>query len=82
MRELARNTSKLVGDVHETGVPVVITRNGRPIAAIYPVDEAALEDFVLANAPAYVAAMREADDDLRLGLTRSLAEVLPEIEAG
>jgi len=79
IRELSRNTSKLINEVHATGKPVVVTRDGRPVAAIYSVDEDALEDFVLANAPEFVASMQQADDDLRLGRTRPAVDVFADI---
>ena len=60
VRELSRHVSRLVADVESTRAPVVVTRHGRPIALIVPVDAAALEDYVLATAPEFVQGVREA----------------------
>ncbi len=39
------------------------------------IDENELEDFVLSNAPEYVASMSQADEDLRDGNTLSIDDV-------
>jgi prevent-host-death family protein len=80
VRELARNASRLVDEVASTGRPVVITKHGRPVAAVVGIDPAALEDFVLANAPEYVTARRQADSDLRSGRTRTAADVFADLD--
>lgn len=61
IRELANNTSGVVEEVRRSGRPAFVTRHGRPVAVLYPLDEDALLDHVLANAPEYVADMRRAD---------------------
>lgn len=71
LRELGRSLSAVVREVRETGEPTVITEHGRPVALISPLNEDALEDFVLANAPAFVAGMAHADEELRAGETQS-----------
>ena len=76
IRDLQRNPSEVVGAVERSGRPAIVTRNGKPVAAIMAVDEEALEDFVLANAPEFVKAMREADAELASGETTTLAEYL------
>ena len=50
VRELARNTAAVIQQVEETRRPALITRNGRPAAALIPVDEATLEEWLLAQA--------------------------------
>ena len=74
MRELARSTSKVVGRVSRSKKPTFVTRSGHPIAVLMPIDEAALEDWVLANAPEFVESMREGDLDAKGGRTVTLAE--------
>ena len=49
--------------------PAIITRGGTPVAAVVPIDADALDDWILANAPAFVEGIRRADEDLRRGLT-------------
>lgn len=62
LRELANAASRVVADVAEGGRPVFVTRHGRPVAALVPVDDEALLDFVLDNAPEYVADIRRGDE--------------------
>lgn len=82
IRELQRRSSEIVAELERSRRPALVTRHGKPIAVLSPVDEDALEDFILANAPEYVASMDEADEDGRRGRTRSLSDVVAEIDAG
>jgi len=74
VRELARNTSKVIGDVARRKRPTIITRAGRPVAALIPIDADALEEWILANSPEFVRGMRKADQELRLGQTVGMVE--------
>ena len=76
MRELARSTSRVVDSVHRSGKAALVTRGGRPVVAVIPIDEAALEDWVLSQSPALVASLRTADADLRGGRAMSLDDFL------
>ena len=78
IRELQRNVSKVVDEVATTGRPALVTRHGRLMAALVPVAERDL-DFILANAPVFVGAAREADVDLRAGRARPADAVLAEL---
>lgn len=81
IRDLARQASQVIDEVEKTGKPVLITRYGKPVAALVPVDETDLEDWVLANAPGFVRAMRAADREIAAGEKgKPLDEVLTEIE--
>jgi len=64
VRELARNTAAVIQTVASSGRPALVTRNGRPVAALVPVDEAALEDWLLAGGPGFTSAAAEADADV------------------
>jgi prevent-host-death family protein len=70
LRELARNTASVIQGVQSSGRPALVTRNGRPVAALLPIDEAALEDWLLGKAPAATRVAAEADPDLAAGRTR------------
>jgi prevent-host-death family protein len=74
VRELARRASAIIDEIAAKKEPALITRRGRPIAYVLPVDSEQFEDFVLANAPEFVAGMAEADAELRAGETTSLTE--------
>lgn len=69
IRELANNASAVVDEVARSGRPALVTRHGKPVAAVVPVDEDDLLDWVLDNAPEYVRSMQEADEDLAAGRT-------------
>lgn len=81
IRDLSRNASRVIDQVSSTGSPMIVTKHGRPVAALVAVDPEALEDFVLATAPEYVAARRTADGDLAAGRTRPAAAVFDQIRS-
>jgi prevent-host-death family protein len=81
IRELQRRSSEIVDELERSRRPALVTRHGKPVAVLSPIDEDALEDFILANAPEYVASMTEADQDAREGRTRPLADVIAELDA-
>jgi prevent-host-death family protein len=80
IRELARNTSRVIEDVERSKKPALVTRHGRPAVAVVPIDQDELEDWILANAPEFVQGMKEAERELLEGRTFSLDEVMAEIE--
>ncbi len=81
VRELAQHASAVVADVEKTGQPTLVTRRGRPVAVLLPVNEDDFYDYVLARAPEYVRDMREADAAIARGeLGRPLDEVLSELD--
>jgi prevent-host-death family protein len=81
IRELSRQLSRSIEAVEETGRPLLITRHGKPVAAIVRIDAAELEEFILSNAPEFVDAMREADRDLAAGKTLSHEDLMAQIDA-
>lgn len=72
VRELARNTSKVIDDVAKRRKPTLVTRAGRPVVAMIPIDADALEDWILANSPEFVEGLRLADEELARGETKWL----------
>jgi prevent-host-death family protein len=56
IRTLSRETSRVIQEFEETGEPVILTREGKPIGALVPVDERQVEEMVLATAPEFQAA--------------------------
>lgn len=82
VRELADHASRVVDEVHRTGHAVIVTRRGRPIAAIHAIDEDAFYDYVLATAPEYVRDMRETEDRFARGESdsRPLSDVLTDLD--
>jgi len=82
IRELGRQVSSVVKEVETTKRPTFVTHRGTPVVVLLPVDTAELEDYVLANAPEYVASMAAADEAIEHGgPAASLADVIAEFEA-
>jgi len=78
IRQLSRETSKVIQKFEETGEPVIVTREGRPIGALMPVGQTELQDLVLATAPESLELHQQAKVDLVEGRTRSLADAAAE----
>jgi prevent-host-death family protein len=78
IRELSRDTSRVIKDFERTGEPVVVTREGRPIGALVPVDQEQFEDLVLATAPEFRRSRRRSEKAVKEGRTRSVREVARE----
>ncbi len=55
VRDLARNTTSVIQGVQSSGRPALVTRNGRPVVALIPINEVALEDWILTQAPDFMA---------------------------
>ncbi len=70
LRELARKTASVIQGVQSSGRPALVTRNGRPVVALIPIDEGALEDWLLERAPDITRAVADADSDLIAGRKR------------
>lgn len=82
IRELANQTKAVIEEVARSGRPALVTQRGKPVAALVPLDQEALEDWILANAPEYAASMVEADDELARGdRGRPLDDVLADLDA-
>lgn len=81
IRELGRQVSGVVDEVRTTGRPTFVTRRGTPVAVLLPLDAEQLEDYVLANAPEYVASMRAADESIDRGESGvALVDAIAEFE--
>lgn len=81
IRELSNNTSSVVEEVSRSGRPTLVTKNGKPIAALIAVDEEALLDYVLETSPEYVRSINLAQTEIALGdRGRDLEEVLAELD--
>lgn len=81
VRELARHASSIINDIEQNREPALVTRHGRPIVYMLPVDSEEFEDFVLSHAPRFVNGMATADAELVAGETVSLAEARTELES-
>jgi prevent-host-death family protein len=82
-REFRSNLSALLGAVADRREHVIVTRNGRPVAALVPIDEyEALEETAeLLSDPDTVAAIDEGVADLARGEVVALEDVVREMRA-
>jgi len=81
VRELKNRTSEILRAVREDGAEYLITRQGHPVAILLPVDEAELEDYVLATHPHFVELREQARQAIRRGefaTSRDLSSLLEE----
>ncbi len=61
LRELKINTSKVIKSLNKEDA--VITRNGKPAAALILLNEDLLDDYILAHHPAFLKEVDEAKDE-------------------
>jgi prevent-host-death family protein len=73
--ELKNRTNALLRQVRK-GEPVIITHRGKPAAAITPLGEDDLEDFVLQHSPKISKLLAEAEADRRAGRVTPLVDYL------
>ena len=64
LRELARNTASVLQELESSRRPALVTRNGKPVAALVPIDQTALEDWLLEHASFYTREVAAADPGL------------------
>jgi prevent-host-death family protein len=81
IRELARNASGVVNDVTTNKRAALITKHGKTVAAVVPIDEADLEDFVLSQLPGLAEELATAQAAHRAGKTIPLSELVSELDA-
>src|SRR5438105_10805836 len=64
LRELARNTASVIQGIQSSGRPALVTRNGKPVVALVPIDEIALEAWLLKEAADITRTVARGDPDL------------------
>ncbi|MDX6627660.1 MAG: Antitoxin Phd YefM, type toxin-antitoxin system [Solirubrobacterales bacterium] len=79
-RKLSRNTASVIDELVDTGEPVMIVRNGQPVAVLSAVDPAHVEDAVLSAAPEFTEVLAEADAAAAAGETSTFEEIFAEGE--
>ncbi len=81
VHELRSNLGRLLGDVADRRDHVLVTRNGRPAAALVPVDEyEALEETAeILSDPDAIAALEAGLAELQRGETVTLEELRDEL---
>lgn len=81
LRQLSRETSSVIDQLQSDGEPVIVTRQGRPIAALTAVSEEQAASFALALAPEFVASRERAAAAIAAGEGQPASELLAEFEA-
>lgn len=83
IRELAERASTIVGNVTDSGQPVLVTKRGHPVAVVSAINEEALYDYVLAHAPEFTEDIRSAEREHARGERNGepLSDVISELEA-
>ena len=64
--ELKNHTNEILRQVHR-GHPVAVTRRGKPYAAVIPLTEEGLEDFLFEQSPRLRRLIAEAETDVQKG---------------
>src|SRR5689334_20788138 len=81
IRELSRRLSRVLDDLQEGGEPVVITKQGRPVAALVSVDAGEIESLVLSAATPFQKRREQADKAVAAGEAVRLSDVMPSLVA-
>ena len=82
--EARARLSELLDELESRHEHVVITRNGRPVAALVPAEEQEVleETLEVLHDEGLLRALRESEDDVRSGRLTSLREVRRELGLG
>lgn len=81
LRQLSRETGDVIEQLEKDGEPVVVTRHGKPIAALTAVSEEQAAAFALALVPEFVASRNRASQAIAAGEGRPASDLLAEVEA-
>jgi antitoxin (DNA-binding transcriptional repressor) of toxin-antitoxin stability system len=78
MRDLVRDSKRVFDALEADRIPMVVTRNGRPFAALMPIDQEQAESLLLASNPEVAEMQRKAEQVIANGGARSLSDALNE----
>ncbi|UEL29464.1 type II toxin-antitoxin system Phd/YefM family antitoxin [Pseudarthrobacter sp. L1SW] len=76
IRDLQRNARDIFDKIELGGEPMVITRHGRPIATLMPVDQRQAEAILVSTSEEFVKSRHEAQDARAEGRTLDLKDAL------
>ena len=80
IRALLRDAKAVFERIEQDQEPVLITRRGRPFAALVPVDPENAEALILSSAPELVESRRRAENSRAEGRTISLEDALRDLD--
>jgi prevent-host-death family protein len=81
LRQLSRETRDVLEQLEQDGEPVVVTRHGKPIAALTAVSEEQAAAFALAVVPEFVASRDRAAEAIAAGEGEPASQLLAELDA-
>ncbi len=81
LRELSREPKKVVEKLQSGEGPVIITKQGKPIAALVELTEENIAEYALAALPEFVERRERAREEIATGGGRPSSDVLAEVEA-
>jgi antitoxin (DNA-binding transcriptional repressor) of toxin-antitoxin stability system len=81
VRALLRDAAAVFRDMEQDGQPVLITRRGRPVAALVPVDSEQAEALILSSAPELIESRHRAENAIAEGRTTPLETALQDLDA-
>jgi antitoxin (DNA-binding transcriptional repressor) of toxin-antitoxin stability system len=81
MRELLRKHTKVFEQLERTREPVLLTRDGQAVAAIFPVDPEQAEKVAMAGLPEFVDSRARAENARSEGRTSSAREFLADFQS-
>jgi prevent-host-death family protein len=76
--DLKNKTNELLREVMK-GDPIIITYRGKPAAALAPLTENDVEDFILENSPKIRKMIVEAEKDIQQGKLVSLDDYITKL---
>ena len=76
--DLKNKTNELLREVMK-GDPIIITYRGKPAAALSPLTENDVEDFILENSPKIRKMISEAEKDIQQGKLVSLDDYITKL---
>ena len=81
MRDLLRKPTTVFEELERTGEPALLTRDGKAVAALFPVDSDQAYEVAMAALPEFVGSRERAKHARGEGRTASAAEFLQDFEA-
>jgi|SRR5271154_7134583 len=81
MRELLRKPKSVFEELERSGEPVLLTRDGQAVAALFPVDPQQAEQLAMAALPEFVQSRARARNARSEGRTTSAAQFVADFES-
>jgi len=78
IRDLKINGSKVIDSLGEQDA--IVTRNGKPIAALVPIDEDTIEEFIIARNPKLLRELADAKSEYKRKGGKDLATIKKELK--